>query len=117
MNFPFLVETLQRMPPGHAVKFYQHDLPRMHVIEQHCWPGWSILDRALEQIMGSAYSYRVELVPQDLTFLVTRLTKEQEEFVTQNDMRAWVSPDKREFYEQVWPQGYWRIKHEFIRKD
>lgn len=57
-------------------------------------PEWNACDQIMEQIVGSAYEWEYQLIPESRNYLFRRLHKSDQKH------RTYVSPDRRHLYQE-----------------
>lgn len=90
---------LRDMRPGQCLEISMREL-----YDVPAPPGWNPAEWLLEGIVGSAYEYKLEEMPWSQRVRYTRLEKPLD-----GDLMAYVSPDRRDYYERTM-DGFWRWK-------
>lgn len=101
MTYQQLTKILKdRLKPGQQIQVDRRELQNSIF---HDLSGFTIADRALEDIVGSSYEYGYYEDPVSGNFVFYRLNEP-----LTDDTRTYVSPDRRHLFEKDYITGTWR---------
>jgi len=98
MKLHTAIQWVRNLPPGKEINI------DTRLIKCNPGNGFTVADRILENIVGSSYEYFYVYNYRLRTTMFGRRTKPTEE-----DFCTYVSPDRRDYYEQL-PNGLYKLK-------